>query len=184
MPSIERDVFVLSDKLKDPIDYVQNTNAIPIVFHFRDYAIPSGATANVFVQKPSGKAVYATATISGNDITVTITTQMVAEVGFSSLQIQVSNNGQELVTFAYPIKVHKNLTDPDAEESKNEASFFSDLEQVAQAANNAAEAANEAAESVPGLVNAYLEEHPISVDATPTLQDHVLIFPVGTYPAS
>lgn len=184
MPSIERDVFVLSDKLKDPIDYVQNTNAIPIVFHFRDYAIPSGATANIFVQKPSGKAVYATAAISENDITVTITTQMVAEVGFSNLQIQVSDNGQELATFVYPVNVHKNLTDPDAEESKNEASFFSDLEQAAQAANNAAEAANEAAESVPGLVNTYLEEHPVSVDATPILQDHVLIFPVGTYPAS
>ena len=66
MNQIKRDVYILSDKLKDPIDYVQNTNAIPIIFTMRDYDIPSGATAQIFVSKPSGKSVYNAAEISDN----------------------------------------------------------------------------------------------------------------------
>ena len=185
MPNqIERNVFVLSDRLKDPIRYVQNTNALPIVFHFIDFDIPSGTTANVYVNKPSQKAVYTSAQVSGNDVTIDVTTQMVAEVGYSEIQVQLTNSDNILVTFAYPMLVSKNFTDPDAEESKNEASFFDELGKAAEAANEAAEAANEAAQNVPNLVNSYLEEHPISTDSTPTLENHILIFPVGTYPAS
>ena len=178
MPNqITRDVFVLSDRIKNPIRYVQNTNAIPIIFHFVDFAIPSGAVANVYVNKPSQKAVYTSAQVSGNDVTIDVTTQMVAEVGHSEIQVQLTNSDDVLVTFAYPMIVSKNFTDPDAEESKNEASFFDEL-------GKAAEAANEAAQNVPNLVNSYLEEHPVSTDATPTLENHILTFPAGTYPAS
>lgn len=185
MPNqIERNVFVLSDRLKDPIRYVQNTNALPIVFHFIDFDIPSGAVANVYVNKPSQKAVYTSAQVSGNDVTIDVTTQMVAEVGYSEIQVQLTNSDNILVTFAYPMLVSENFTDPDAEESKNEASFFDELGKAAEAANEAAEAANEAAQNVPNLVNSYLEEHPISADSTPTLENHILIFPAGTYPAS
>ena len=103
MPNqIERNVFVLSDRLKDPIRYVQNTNAIPIIFHFVDFAIPSGTTANVYVNKPSQKAVYTSAQISGNDVMIDITTQMVAEVGFSEIQVQLTNSDDVLVTFCIP----------------------------------------------------------------------------------
>lgn len=185
MPNqITRDIFVLSDRLKNPIRYVQNTNAIPIIFHFVDFDIPSGAVANVYVNKPSQKAVYASAQVSGNDVNIDVTTQMVAEVGHSEIQVQLTNSDDVLVTFAYPMIVSKNFTDPDAEESKNEASFFDELNEAAQAANEAAQAANEAAQNVPDLVNSYLKEHPVSTDATPTLDNHILIFPVGTYPAS
>lgn len=185
MPNqITRDVFVLSDRLKDPIRYVQNTNALPIIFHFVDFDIPSGAVANVYVNKPSQKAVYTSAHVFGNDVTIDVTTQMVAEVGYSEIQVQLTNSDDVLVTFAYPLIVSKNFTDPDAEESQNEASFFSELNEAAEAANEAAEAANEAAQNVPNLVNDYLNNHPVSTDATPTLQNHILTFPVGTYPAS
>lgn len=185
MPNqIERNVFVLSDRLKDPIRYVQNTNALPIVFHFIDFDIPAGTTANVYVNKPSQKAVYTSAQVSGNDVTIDVTTQMVAEVGYSEIQIQLTKSDNILVTFAYPMLVSENFTDPDAEESKNEASFFDELGEAAKAANEAASAANEAAQNVPNLVNSYLEDHPVSTDATPTLENHILTFPDGTYPAS
>lgn len=185
MPNqIKRDVFVLSDRLKDPIRYVQNTNALPIIFHFVDFDIPSNTTANVYVNKPSQKAVYTSAQVSGNDVTIDVTTQMVAEVGYSEIQVQLTNSDDVLVTFAYPMIVSKNFTDPDAEESKNEASFFDELGEAAEAANEAASAANEAAQNVPNLVNSYLEEHPVSTDATPTLENHILTFPAGTHPAS
>lgn len=148
MNQIKRDVYILSDKLKDPIDYVQNTNAIPIVFTLRDYDIPSGATAQIFVSKPSGKSVYNAAEISDNIVTVNVITQMFSEVGVSALQIQISNSGKNLVTFEYPVRVHKNNTDPNAAESENESSFFKDLQDAANAANQAADNANDTAQSI------------------------------------
>ena len=148
MNQIKRDVYILSDKLKDPIDYVQNTNAIPIIFTMRDYDIPSGATAQIFVSKPSGKSVYNAAEISNNIVTVNVTTQMFSEVGVSALQIQISNAGKNLVTFEYPVCVHKNNTDPDAAESENESSFFDELQDAANAANQAADNANDTAQSI------------------------------------
>ena len=148
MNQIKRDVYILSDKIKDPIDYVQNTNAIPIVFTLRDYDISSGSTAQIFVLKPSGKSVYNAAEISDNIVTVNVTTQMFSEVGVSALQIQISNSGKNLVTFEYPVRVHKNNTDPDAAESENESSFFKDLQDAANAANQAADNANDTAQSI------------------------------------
>ena len=43
---IERDVYVLQSKVKNPIEYVRLTNAIPIIFHFRDYDIPASSSAD------------------------------------------------------------------------------------------------------------------------------------------
>ena len=185
MPNqIERDIYVLKQSLSDPIYYVQNTNMLPIILHLRDYDIPQGATAMAFCEKPSGKAVYGNASISGNDITVSVTTQMFAEIGFASLQIEITNDTQVLVTFDQPVIVKKNRTSPDAEESKNESTFFGELEQVAQAAEQAAENANSAAakltpQAIQDAVNNYLEAHPITVNAVPDLDNTTLDFPDG-----
>lgn len=192
MPNqIERDVFVLKSNLKNPIDYVRGTNLLPIIMHFRDMSIPSGATATVFVQKPSGKAVQASAAISGDSVTITVTTQMFAEIGLSVLQIEITDGEDVLVTFAQPVNVYENYVNPDAPESENESDFFDELEQAAQtaqqaanAANEAAEAANEAAASVTPqaiqtAVNNYLTQNPVTVDAVPTLTGTTLVFPDG-----
>lgn len=144
---ISRDIYVLSNKIKDPIDYVRLTNDIPIVFTFRDYDIPSGATAYVYVQKPSGKAVYDNAAISGNVVTVTVTDQMFAELGICDLQIRISQNSEKLVSFSQPVKVHPNYTEGDAEQSKNGGGFFDDAAQAVESANQAAQSANQAASS-------------------------------------
>ena len=147
MPNqIERDVYVLQSKVKNPIEYVRLTNAIPIIFHFRDYDIPASSSAEVYVQKPSGKAVFDDASISGNDVTVTVTDQMFAELGFSELQIKITENAQELVTFSQPVIVKPNYTEGDADQSQNEGGFFDDAQQAIENANTAANAAQAAAE--------------------------------------
>lgn len=166
--AIERDVYTKADGVKIPIDYVKNTNAIPIIFHFRDFQIPAGATAQVFVQKPSGLAVYNAATISGNDVTVDVTTQMMAEVGFNKLQIQVMSGDDNLVTFVQPLNVRQNYTDGESEESKNESSFFEELQEAAQAANTAAEAANSAAEEIENKAEAGDFSSTVTVGSTTT----------------
>lgn len=131
MPNqINRDIYILSSKVKDPIDYVRLTNDIPIVFTFRDYDIPSGSAAQVYVQKPSGKAVYDTAAISGNAVTVTVTDQMFAELGVSDLQIRITQGDEKLVSFSQPVRVHPNYTEGDADQSKNEGGFVDVTSQV------------------------------------------------------
>lgn len=165
---IERDIYVKADGVKIPIDYIQGTNAIPLIFHFRDFEIPDGAAAQVFVQKPSGLAVYNGATISGDDVTVDVTTQMFAEVGFNKLQIQVMSGDDNLVTFVQPVNVRQNYTDGESEESKNESSFFEELQEAAQAANTAAEAANSAAEEIENKAEAGDFSSTVTVGSTTT----------------
>ena len=208
MPNqINRDIYVLSSKVKDPIDYVRLTNDIPIVFTFRDYDIPSGSAAQVYVQKPSGKAVYDTAAISGNVVTVTVTDQMFAELGVSDLQIRLTQGDEKLVSFSQPVRVHPNYTEGDAQQSQNEGGFFDDADktlqevteaaqtanQAAQAANQAAENANDAAqtaneaaenvgESIQTEVGNYFNENPIQLD-DPVLDGNTLKFIVSTTPS-
>ena len=144
---IERDVYVLQSKVKNPIEYVRLTNAIPILFHFRDYDIPASSSAEVYVQKPSGKAVFDDASISGNDVTVTVTDQMFAELGFSELQIKITKNAQELVTFLQPVIVKPNYTEGDADQSQNEGGFFDEAQEALDDVKEASEKASEAVQS-------------------------------------
>lgn len=174
MPNqINRDIYVLSNKVKDPIDYVRLTNDMPIVFTFRDYDIPSGSVAQVYVQKPSGKAVYDTAEISGNVVTVTVTDQMFAELGVSDLQIRITQGDEKLVSFSQPVRVHPNYTEGDAQQSQNEGGFFDDAEQAvknanqaAGLANQAAQAANKAAEAIGEAVSGVINDDQASTVTT------------------
>lgn len=203
---IERDVYVLQSKVKNPIEYVRLTNAIPIIFHFRDYDIPASSSAEVYVQKPSGKAVFDDASISGNDVTVTVTDQMFAELGFSELQIKITENAQELVTFSQPVVVKPNYTEGDADQSQNEGGFFDEaqeaLEDVKEASEQASQAANAANEAAQGIdtkvqqavdsavtpealqpaVDNYFDSNPVLVDCTPTVDGTTLVFPDGISP--
>ncbi len=144
MNVIRRDVYVLRNDLKDKIDYVRGTNAVPIYFEFRDYDIPEGASAKVFVMKPSGKAVYNICTIFDQEVRVEVTSQMFIEEGLNLMQVQITKNDQSLVTYMQPVQVHKNFVEGDATESKNEAGW---IEQYIQSMIEATEKAEEAAEA-------------------------------------
>ena len=150
MPNqIERDVFVTKNALKNPIHYVRGTDLLPIVFHFRDFSIPSGATARVFVAKPDGNAVYDSATIEGNDVTVDVTDQMFLVLGMTLMQISIFDGEEELVTFSQPVMVEQNLKAGDLPESTTDVSFLDDaIEQANQAVNTATTAASQAAQAV------------------------------------
>lgn len=144
MNVIRRDVRVLENDLKDKIDYVRGTNAVPIYFEFQDYDIPEGASAKVFVMKPSGKAVYNICTIFGREVRVEVTTQMFIEEGLNLMQVQITKNDRSLVTYMQPVQVHKNFVEGDATESKNEAGW---IEQYIQGMIEATENAEEAAKA-------------------------------------
>ena len=165
MPNqINRDIYVLSNKIKNPVDYVQGTDALNIIFKFRDFEIPDASEAQVFVSKPSGKAVYNTAVITGNTVTVNTTPEMFSEIGNTELQINIRNNSELLTSFIQPVMVQKNLSFHG--ESGNESDFFEEyIEKIdtaiskadtatdsanaaASDANSAASDANDAAEDI------------------------------------
>ena len=150
MPNqIERDVFVTKYTMKNPIHYVRGTDLLPIVFHFRDFSIPSGATARVFIAKPDGNAVYDSATIDGDDVTVDVTEQMFLVLGMTLMQISIFVGEEELVSFAQPVMVEQNLKAGDLPKSTTDVSFLDDaIEQANQAVNTATTAASQAAQAV------------------------------------
>ena len=146
---IDRDAFVKRDVLKNPIPYTRGTDLLPIVIHFRDFQIPSGATARVFVAKSDGNAVYTTATIDGNDVTVDVTDQMFIELGTALMQISIMDGEEELVSFAQPVDVQQNLKAGDLPASTTDVKFLDDaIEQANQAVNTATMAASQAAKAV------------------------------------
>lgn len=142
MNVIKRDVYILTDKLKQPIDYLQGTNAIPIEFTFRDFSIPSGAEARVYVEKPSGKGVYEQAAIVGNAVTVTVAAQMVAEVGTSTMQIEIVDGGKIMATFVQPLNVKETAIPID---SQSGSGFIEDL---LQDVREATDHANEVSDTI------------------------------------
>lgn len=146
---IDRDAFVKSDKLKNPIPYTRGTDLLPIVIHFRDFQIPSGATARVFVAKADGNAVYTTATIDGNDVTVDVTDQMFIELGTALMQISIMDGEEELVSFVQPVDVKQNLKAGDLPDSTTDVKFLDEaIEQANEAVNTATTAAQQAATAV------------------------------------
>ena len=184
---IEREVWVKQDKLKNPVHYVRGTDLLPIVFHFRDFSIPSGATARVFVAKPDGNAVYDSATIEGNDVTVDVTEQMFLVLGMTLMQISIFDSEEELVTFAQPVMVEPNLKSGDFPGSATDITFLDDaikqanqaVETATAAASQAAQAAQDAEEAV---ANANKAISSFEFDATPSAEENTLVFPVRQLP--
>lgn len=150
MPNqITRDIYVTKDVLKNPIHYVRGTDLIPIVMRFCDFTIPSGATARIFVGKPDGNAVYTSATIEGNIVTIDVTEQMFVTLGLALMQVSIVDGDEELVTFAQPVMVEPNLKAGDFPESSTDVTFLDDaIEQANEAVETATTAAQQAATAV------------------------------------
>lgn len=150
MPNqITRDIYVTKDVLKNPIHYVRGTDLIPIVMRFCDFSIPSGATARIFVGKPDGNAVYTSATIEGNTVTIDVTEQMFVTLGLALMQVSIMDGDEELVTFAQPVMVEPNLKAGDFPESSSDITFLDDaIEQANKAVETATTAAQQAATAV------------------------------------
>ncbi len=163
MGVIRRDVYVLRDALKNPIACVQGSDAVPIIFTVRDYDIPEGAKVRVYVQKPSTKAIFndISGSVSGNEITVNVAPQMVAEQGISQIQLEISDDAKTLITFTYPLDVKRRLIPMDSENGSDFLDEYIEImEESTSKAKMAAENANDAAsrvESIAGDLNAKLE---------------------------
>lgn len=131
------------------IDAVQGDSGRVLECRLTDFVIPSGSTARIYAQKPSGAQIYNNAMVDGNVVSVDLTTQILAEVGKVVCQIEVDNGGERVTSFDFALNVVKSRVDGSAIESEDEFTVLEDAIDDAQkattAANSAANAANAAA---------------------------------------
>lgn len=107
------EVYVFRSDIKRTVYYTQGTDALPILFMFKDYDIPAGTSVGIFVEKPSKKGVQsaeATLDVEENSVLVEMDKQMVAEIGTAYMQLQLAKDGKELFTFVQPICVERSAT--------------------------------------------------------------------------
>lgn len=145
---IQRDVYVLRDAVKNPIEYVQGTDAIPIIFVVRDFTIPVGSTARVYVEKPSTKAIYndIPGSISGNKITIEVDKQMMAEAGFGAVQVEIRMGEDTFATFEWPLHIKRSLPPIDSANGSNFLDeYIESLRDLEGSTETATEEAKEAA---------------------------------------
>ena len=120
MNTIKRDVYVLRDTIKIPIEVTKGTDMVGFEFAVRDYSIPGTAAAVTYVyhksmEKPKGIL------CDINDSTISFTPDNnFFAVGMNELQIRVINNGKSLISFKEKIKCSDAMGFPDDEEESQQ----------------------------------------------------------------
>lgn len=109
------------------IHYTQGGTEIPLVFNILDYEIPSGATARIYILKPSKKQVYNSCTVDGNSISYKPTAQSFIEAGRNLVKLQVVVGQDLLFSFTLFVDVEPNFINEDAIESTDEYGALDDL---------------------------------------------------------
>ena len=168
---------------KSPFEYVvmkqgdkgSRILAVSLLQNKQPYEIPTDCTARIKYYKPDGNPVLNDCTLSGNEILVTYTEQMLAAAGVGKGEIVLLKGGKELKSATYYTKIVETVYKTDGFVSDKEflsmGTIFNDMDQAAQAAaanakiaKQAAERADEAIDNMQGYVNTYLAEHPAEID--------------------
>lgn len=114
------DIYLTKKSNVRLIDVVQYDTGIHLVFTVKDFDIPSGATAKLYVQKPSGKFVFQEdgITIADNTILIDLENQAITEHGKVPYQVSIVSGSDMITTFTGLMMVEKSLKDAGAIESK------------------------------------------------------------------
>ena len=142
---------------KSPFEYVvmkqgdkgSRILAVSLLQNKQPYEIPAGCTARIKYYKPDGNPVLNDCTLSGNEILVTYTEQMLAAAGVGKGEIVLLKNGKELKSATYYTKIAETVYKTDGFVSDKEflsmGTIFNDMDQAAQAATANAKIAETAA---------------------------------------
>lgn len=115
MEAIKRQIFVLRNTLKDPIDYTSGTDMVPIEYHVMDFNIPATAAAVVYVLRSDGELDKTLADVMDNVISFCPTKGFFIE-GSNAIRVRVVDNNKSLVSFTEIVRVEKGMRfDDDAE---------------------------------------------------------------------
>lgn len=130
MITVNSTISIASQTVPPIIPAVQGDTGRSILFTLSDFTIPDGATATYYIQKPSGNAVYNSATISGNTIQCDLTAQALAEALDNFGQVRIFSGGEVVTSFDFILHVAE-FRGLDAIESTTEMNIF---DQAAEAA--------------------------------------------------
>ena len=121
MNTIKRDVYVLRNTIKIPIEVTKGTDAISFEFTVRDYNLPATAAAVAYAyHKSMKKPNSALCDVSGNVISFQPSANFF-EVGMNELQIRVINEDKSLISFKEKVKCSDSMGFPDEEEEENQS---------------------------------------------------------------
>lgn len=121
MNTIKRDVYVLKNTIKIPIEVTKGTDAITFEFTVRDYNLPATAAAVAYAYRMGMKKPNSTlCDVSGNVISFQPSVNFF-EVGNNELQIRVINGDKSLISFKEKVKCSDSMGFPDEEEEENQS---------------------------------------------------------------
>nr|DAG95619.1 MAG TPA: Baseplate component [Herelleviridae sp.] len=120
MNTIKRDVYVLRNTIKIPIEVTKGTDMVDIEFTVRDFDIPATAAVvaysyNKKMQDPKPQL----CDVIDNVISFTPGREFF-EVGMNELQIRVINEDKALISFKEKVKCSDSMGFPDDEEEKQQ----------------------------------------------------------------
>lgn len=142
---------------KNPFEYVvmkqgdkgSRILAVSLLQNKQPYEIPTGCTARIKYYKPDGNPVLNDCTLSGNEILVTYTEQMLAAAGVGKGEIVLLKGGKELKSATYYTKIVETVYKTEGLTSDKEflsvATMLNDMDQAAQKATAEAKIAEAAA---------------------------------------
>lgn len=142
---------------KSPFEYVvmkqgdkgSRVLAVSLLQNKQPYEIPTGCTARIKYYKPDGNPVLNDCTLSGNEILVAYTEQMLAAAGVGKGEIVLLKNGKELKSATYYTKIVETVYKTEGLTSDKEflsvATVLNDMDQAAQKATAEAKIAEAAA---------------------------------------
>lgn len=142
---------------KSPFEYVvmkqgdkgSRILAVSLLQNKQQYEIPTGCTARIKYYKPDGNPVLNDCTLSGNEILVTYTEQMLAAAGVGKGEIVLLKGGKELKSATYYTKIVETVYKTEGLTSDKEflsvATVLNDMDQAAQKATAEAKIAEAAA---------------------------------------
>lgn len=142
---------------KSPFEYVvmkqgdkgSRILAVSLLQNKQPYEIPTGCTARIKYYKPDGNPVLNDCTLSGNEILVTYTEQMLAAAGVGKGEIVLLKGGKELKSATYYTKIVETVYKTEGLTSDKEflsvATVLNNIDQAAQKATAEAKIAEAAA---------------------------------------
>lgn len=120
MNTIKRDVYVLRNTIKIPIEVTKGTDMVGIEFPVRDFDIPATAAAVAYsYNRKMKKSNSQLCDVKGNVISFTPGREFFS-VGMNELQIRVINEDKALISFKEKVKCSDAMGFPDDEEEKQQ----------------------------------------------------------------
>lgn len=120
MNTIKRDVYVLRNTIKIPIEVTQGTDMVKLEFAVRDFDIPVTAAAVAYAYKGNMKKPHSMLCDVKNNVITFTPSKTFFETGMNELQIRVIDGERALISFREKVKCTGAMPfpDDDAEEQQ------------------------------------------------------------------